>query len=324
MCAQNNDDELRCKVCDKLASEDSHFYKKKMLCNRHYLQMYRHGKILSEEEMYHTYDKVCDICGDKESNRYVMWSNDDEYKGVVLCGKHYAQLRNNGKVIDKYPASHIPKEERKCDVCGSNNGVKYHNGSYYCLRHYSQIKNLGGLMERTIFDKNDYIINGDITTIILRNKKFEETGRTIIDTEDLDRVIKYKWRLNSWGYADSEYGMMQRIILSECKSNQIVDHINRDTLDNRKSNLRIVNKSINAVNSDIRPNNTSGVIGVSWNKNAKSWRAYINYSGKRLELGHRKDFKDAVVLRLNAENKYYAGMQPQKHLFEEYGVELYE
>ena len=46
----SDNNELKCSVCGKLASEDSHFYKSKMLCNRHYLQMYRHGKILSEDE----------------------------------------------------------------------------------------------------------------------------------------------------------------------------------------------------------------------------------------------------------------------------------
>lgn len=117
---------------------------------------------------------------------------------------------------------------------------------------------------------------------------------------------------------------MQRLILNEFNTTNIVDHINRDTLDNRKCNLRIVDKSLNAVNAGIRSNNTSSVTGVSWNKNANSWRAYINYQGKRIELGHKKDFDDAVILRLNAENKYYPGMQPQKELFKKYGVEVYE
>ena len=117
---------------------------------------------------------------------------------------------------------------------------------------------------------------------------------------------------------------MQRLILNEFSTDKIPDHDNRNKLDNRKSNLRIVDKSFNAVNVDIRTTNTSGVTGVSWNKNANSWRAYINYQGKRIELGHRKNFKEAVILRLNAENKYYAGMQPQKELFDKYGVERFE
>lgn len=323
-----NNDELKCSVCGKLASEDSHFYPRKMLCNRHYLQMKRHGRIIHDDETRHKYEKVCGICGDTQSKKFTMWSGNDEYKGVVLCQKHYGQLRTRGKLLDNMPPLH--DKERVCCVCGSNNKVHYSKlfNGLYCQRHYSQLYNLGELKEKTVFDRNDYVVDGDITYIILRNKKQEETSRAIIDTEDLDRIIKHKWTLGTWGYAESVINkksfMMQRVVLNEFDKNNIVDHINRNTLDNRKSNLRIADKSLNAINTEIRPNNTSGVTGVSWNKNANSWRAYINYQGKRIELGHRKDFNDAVVLRLMAENKYYAGMQPQKELFEKYGVEAYE
>lgn len=274
------------------------------------------------------YNKVCDVCGDTQSGQYRMWHSDDEYNGMVLCSKHYKQLKTHGKAKDNYPSSHIAIEDRTCDVCGSKHHVIYHNGSYYCLRHYSQIKKLGGLKEKTIFDRNDYVVDGNIAYIVLRNSKQEETGRAIIDIDDLERLIQYKWTLGTWGYAESSINnknvLMQRLVLNEFDVVNIVDHINRNTLDNRKSNLRIVDKSLNAVNAGIRSNNTSSVTGVSWNKNTNSWRAYINYKGKRIELGHRKEFDNAVVLRLNAENKYYSGMQPQKELFEEYGVELYE
>ena len=278
--------------------------------------------------MHHQYEKKCDVCGDLKSSRYTMCTSNDEYNGKVLCSKHYKQLKKYGEIKDRYPSPHIKTDDRICDICDSNHHVIYHNGKYYCLRHYSQIKNLGGLKEKTVFDRNDYIIDGDIAYIILRNRKFEEVGKTIVDIEDLEMLLQYKWRLNSWGYAETKINgksiLMQRMILNEFDSNKIPDHINRIMLDNRKSNLRMADKSLNAVNTDIRPNNTSGVVGVSWNKNANSWRTYINYQGKRIELGHRKSFKEAVVLRLNAENKYYAGMQPQKELFEEYGVEAYE
>lgn len=280
------------------------------------------------EEVRHKYEKICSICGDTQSDKYRMWHSDDDYNGMVLCGKHYAQLRRNGEIKDKHPSSHIATEDRTCDICDSNHHVIYHEGKYYCLRHYSQIKNLGGLKEKTVFDRNDYIVDGDIAYIILRNKKQEETGRAIIDVEDLDLVIKYKWVLGTWGYAETKTKnkctLMQRLILNEFSIDKIPDHDNRNKLDNRKSNLRIVDKSFNAINADIRTTNTSGVTGVSWNKNANSWRAYINYQGKRIELGHRKNFKEAVILRLNAENEYYAGMQPQKELFDEYGVERFE
>lgn len=326
MCNETTNEELRCKICGKLASEDSHFYPRKMLCNRHYLQMHRYGEILSDNKSRHKYEKVCDICGDAQSGTYKMWHSNDEYNGKVLCGKHYAQLRRNGKIIDEFPASHIPVSERVCDICGSNHHVIYYNGSYYCWRHYSQIKKLGGLKDITVFDRNEYYIKDNIGYIILRNVKNENIAEVKVDVEDIDKLIKHKWSLGTWGYASTNINnkniLMQRFIMNEFEVSKIIDHINRDKLDNRKENLRIVNKSINAINVGIRTNNKSGVTGISWNKNANSWRAYINYQGKRIELGHRKNFEDAVRLRLNAENQYYAGMQPQKELFEQYGVEI--
>jgi len=53
-----------------------------------------------------------------------------------------------------------------------------------------------------------------------------------------------------------------------------VDHINRNGLDNRKSNLRLVNQRIQSINRGIKSNNTSGMTGVSFNKKSKSWVAH--------------------------------------------------
>ena len=325
-----NNDELRCKVCGKLASEDSHFYKTKLLCNKHYIQMQRHGKIISENEMRNKNNKVCDICGDTKSKRYTTWHFDDEYNGKVLCNKHYKQLRDHGKILDDMiPSSSI--ENKACCVCGSDNKVHYSKlfNGLYCQKHYSQLYNLGELKEKTIFDKNDYLIENNMAYIILRNRKHKEVGRVIIDIEDLERILEHKWRLGTWGYAEAKIDgksvLMQRFILDEFDPYKIPDHDNRNRLDNRKRNLKIADKSLNAVNTGLRVNNTSGVTGVSWVKRLQLWRAYINYKGERIELGNYKNLNDAIIARLNAENKYYRGVQPQKELFEKYGVEeMYE
>ena len=48
-------EELKCKICGKLASEDAHFYPRKMLCNRHYLQLQRYGEIIHDKELFEKY-----------------------------------------------------------------------------------------------------------------------------------------------------------------------------------------------------------------------------------------------------------------------------
>ena len=320
-----DNEDLRCSVCGKLASKDSHFYKTKMLCNRHYIQMYRHGEILDDNCKHPTILKhKCDICGDETSYQHRIWYSDDEYNGLELCGKHYAQIRKYNKFLDKMPS--CKNKERICSVCGSRDDVIYSRmyKDMYCRRHYSQLYDLGGLMEITRFDKNKYDIKDDGVHIYLRNCKHEIIAETIIDECDLERVIQHKWSLGSWGYAsaviDGNNVLLQRFILQEYDKDRIPDHINRDTLDNRRENLRIVDKSMNAVNADIRSNNTSGVTGVSWSNSLSLWRSYINYRGKRIELGYFKDKIEAIKSRLNAENKYYPGAQPQKYMFEEYGI----
>lgn len=68
--------------------------------------------------------------------------------------------------------------------------------------------------------------------------------------------------------------------LTGAVKNEIVDHINRDPMDNRKSNLRIVSRTINSINrgknKTWKGRLTSSVYkGVSWNKKMKMWQSYV-------------------------------------------------
>ena len=96
----------KCTICGKYAKDDSHFYHKKMLCNRHYIQMYRHGKILSIEELNKKIkleDRVCSVCGETNSYHYRIYKNkNSEFDNCVVCEKHYVQLlTHNGNVLDR-------------------------------------------------------------------------------------------------------------------------------------------------------------------------------------------------------------------------------
>lgn len=82
--------------------------------------------------------------------------------------------------------------------------------------------------------------------------------------------------------------MMHRYILGVSKSpdkiqSNVVDHINRNKLDNRKSNLRITNNSRNQKNKSIQSNNTSGILGIRFmNTNTGSgWSATVSNNKKR-------------------------------------------
>lgn len=316
------DEEIKCKICGKLKSEDCHFYTKEQLCNRHYLQIHRHGHVIPEDEIklkIKKSERICSYCGTDQAKIYYRWKHDGQYKNKIFCSRHYIQLLKHGEFLEDI------EKKTECQICGSKHKLiqsrKFHGT--FCQRHFTQLYNLGEIKTETIFDRNQYIIKGEAVEIILKNGDFEEVGRTLIDTEDLDRVKNYKWRLNTWGYAETGHKqsvLLQRLILNTYDKNLIVDHINRNRLDNRKENLRIVNKSENAVNADLRTNNSSGVTGVSWNKNLGLWRAYINYNSKRYELGYSKDYEEAIKKRLLAEKKYYGDFAPQKELFKKYNI----
>jgi hypothetical protein len=136
----------------------------------------------------------------------------------------------------------------------------------------------------------------------------------IVDNEDFEKLSKYTWSLSK-GYAS--YGRwengkkgkctsykMHRIIMN-AKKGQEVDHIDGNTLNNQKSNLRIVTKTQNQMNRKIQKNNISGYKGVTWCKRTKKWIAQIRVETKTKFLGYFDDKNIAGnVYNLNAK-KYF-------------------
>lgn len=83
-----------------------------------------------------------------------------------------------------------------------------------------------------------------------------------------------------------------------------IDHINRDRLDNRISNLRCVTTLVNAQNKKMLAANKSGVTGVSWCTKQKRWRAQIQVKRKNHCLGAFIEKADAIKVRQEAELEY--------------------
>ena len=104
------------------------------------------------------------------------------------------------------------------------------------------------------------------------------------------------------------------------EDDRIIDHINRDKLDNRKCNLRISDKTGNNRNVGLQKNNTSGITGVGWNRQMNKWIAQITVNYKTIYLGSFNDKEDAIKCRLMAEKKYFGEYAPQQYLFDKYDI----
>ena len=98
------------------------------------------------------------------------------------------------------------------------------------------------------------------------------------------------------------------------------DHMDRNELNNRKYNLRPATPSEQCRNRNKPKNNTSGIIGVNWDKKLQKWRARVHINKKEINLGYFENKKDAVIARLKAEKKYYGAFAPQQHLFKQYKI----
>jgi hypothetical protein len=141
----------------------------------------------------------------------------------------------------------------------------------------------------------------------------------LIDDEDYDKIKGYPWwaithaKLNhtelvyfSYNAGTQGRPLLHRYVLGlKPRDGKIVDHINGNTLDCRKSNLRIVTISQNGFNSHRHFNSSTGYKGVDYHKAGRKYRARICFNGKRISLGYYKTAKEAYAAYCEASKKYH-------------------
>jgi len=93
------------------------------------------------------------------------------------------------------------------------------------------------------------------------------------------------------------------------EKDKYVDHINGDTLDNRRENLRICTNSANIRNGKVRTNNKTGVTGVNTyvtRSGKRVWNGRIRVNYKIYTLGTFDTKEEAIKVRKKAEKKYWS------------------
>ena len=143
--------------------------------------------------------------------------------------------------------------------------------------------------------------------------KSESTKYAMVDDDDYDFLIQYKWygvqqRGENW-YAilsSSRYGAsrMHRLITNVQKG-QVVDHIDHNGLNNQKNNLRVCTMSENCKNTSSRKDSTSKYLGVSFHKMTKKWQASVYNNQTQIYIGLFKNEIDAAKAYNESAKKYH-------------------
>lgn len=153
-------------------------------------------------------------------------------------------------------------EELCCEVCGLTRAesqyVRYIKEfeKVLCNKHFLHLKRFGRIIDRTTKDRNQFVLYEDYAEICLYNKDGVEISRTKIDLDDVERCRPLKWRIllgkfrtpYVGSYKDGKFFSLHVFLMGK-KEGCVIDHINRDGLDNRKCNLRFVNASENSQNN---------------------------------------------------------------------------
>lgn len=127
----------------------------------------------------------------------------------------------------------------------------------------------------------------------------------LLDEKDCEQFGKQKWCLTA-GYPSARinysFVYLHRLIMQPA-AGFVVDHINGNKLDNRRSNLRVCRQQMNIANKRMSKNNTSGFKGVR--VEGAKFRAYIKVNRKQINLGIYNTAISASKAYERAARKYF-------------------
>lgn len=176
--------------------------------------------------------------------------------------------------------------------------------------------------------KNEYIRSENFVTIILKNRKGERY-ECYVDNSDFERILELdlSWHLlwsrttKSYYTKATEYHglingkpkyktVLMHRILTDCPRNMTVDHLNYNTLDNRRSNLEVVSLLENNKNRQNKANRNSqtGVRHVTYDKICRKYVVQFYINGKNTQMGRFDTLDEAKDYADRNRHKYYTNV----------------
>ena len=218
------------------------------------------------------------------------------------------------------------KKYNKNKVCLQCGKVFFGTGNY-CGKHRAQKEIYGKFLDsnpRSKQDPNEILIKDDYAILYTYDNDCNIAYEFKISKEDVEIASKFKWTHTSPQkgkpgpyMSNKKTGLYHRFIMGAQKGEQ-VDHINRDTLDNRRENLRIADQNLQNHNQAKQKNTRFDIKGIDKHKDpnrAKRYMARFNDKGKRYMSPWYETYEEAVfaryLLEQLSENKVFNGNMSQ-------------
>ena len=249
--------------------------------------------------------KNCELCGES----YTPVGPVSKYCNHcrIIADKERKQNWYKNNNPDAY--SVVPKKHTHvCAVCGLP-FISSYKGIDCCQKHYNIAYRTG----------SPYTPEGRKSTNTFIEKEVYMVGITkngieyLFDKNDFPLVSCYSWCLSKTGYLvaniKNKVTKLHRYIIS-AEPNKVIDHINGNPLDNRKSNLRVTDHKGNSRNTSVSKVNKLKQLGISTTSDGKKYRARIMVDGKEINLGRFSNLREAIQVRKKAEIKYFGEYSP--------------
>jgi len=135
--------------------------------------------------------------------------------------------------------------------------------------------------------------------------KLTQNKVAFVDDEDFEYLNKFKWYAQKGGntfyavrneYLNGKHKQirMHRVVLSVLDKKIMVDHADRNGLNNTKLNLRLCDNAENQWNTGLSICNTSGIKGIDYDKSRNKWRVQLRHKGRKYTFGRFINLQDAI------------------------------